>query len=489
MTAAPTPAPRAAPLLLRAQRPPGRLGLAVALLGVGGCTALVAGLDGLTPAASLAVLYILPVLLVATYWGLTLGVATALGSALAFNLFFLPPTGRLTVADSRNVAALGTFIVVAVVTSRVADLARARAVEAEARRQEADLAAELARGMLAGGDPEELLRTVAHRVAAALGLPSAALEHGAAAGDARREAFPLRAGSVTVATLLLPADLADDLRARLVAYVLPSLEALLVAALERDALQAEVVETQALRRSDVVKTAILRAVSHDLRSPLTSIVTAGTALGSGALETEDREALAAGVVTEAERLAHVVDNLLDLSRLEAGTARPRPDWCAIDEVLHVAAEQTGADVRFVIDRDLPLVRADAAQLERAFTNLIVNAQRYADGEIVSVRARAVGARLVVRVVDGGPGIPAAEQARVFEPFWRGSTEADTTGPTGTGLGLAIVRGFVEANGGQVSVESLPGQGSSFVVSFPLELDAAGAPAQGARLRSGGEVES
>lgn len=462
----PGPAPGPAPLLLRAKRPPARIGAGVALLGVAGCTLAVETLDGITPASSLSVLYILPVLLVATYWGLVLGVATALGSALAFNLFFLPPTGRLTVADDRNVAALGTFIVVAFVTSRVADLARARAAEAEARRQEADLAAEVARGMLAGGDPDDLLRTAARRVAEALAVPSAALERGdvPAGADGRHEAFPLRDGERTVATLLLPAGLDPALRTRLVAHVLPSLEALLAAALERDALQAEVVETQALRRSDVVKTAILRAVSHDLRSPLTGILTAGTALGSASLDPEDREALAAGVVADAERLSHVVDNLLDLSRLEAGTAPPRTDWCAIDEVLHVAAEQAGADVRFALDADLPLVRADPAQLERAFTNLIANAGLHGGGEPVSVRARVVGPRLVVRIVDRGPGISAADQERIFEPFWRGAAH-DPARPAGSGLGLAIVRGFVEANGGEVRVESLPGQGSSFVVTF------------------------
>lgn len=449
---------------LTLSRPSLRAGALVAVLGVALCTVAIAGLEGLAPAASLSVLYLLPVLLVSTGWGLRLGLATSLASALVFNVLFLDPRGRITIADSRNVAALGTFVVVALVTSRVADLARARATEAEARRQEAALAADIARGMLAGGDPEGLLRSVARRLTEALGVPSAALERGVVPGDRRREAFALRSGDVTVATLLLPADLPAGAHARLTAHVLPSLEALVVAALERDALQAEVVETAALRRGDVLKTAILRSVSHDLRSPLTSILTAGSALGSPTVQDEDREALAAGIVTEAERLAHVVDNLLDLSRLQAGTAVPRPDWCALDDVLHAAAEQSGADVRFVVDPDLPLLRADAAQLERAFTNLVANAGRHGGGAPVSVRARAVGTRLVVRVVDQGPGIPAAEQDRVFEPFWRGEGAAGA----GSGLGLAIVRGFVEANGGQVAVESLPGQGSSFVVEFPLE---------------------
>lgn len=457
---------RPGPRLLREQRPPLLLGLGTALVGIVACTALISALQDVTPEASQGVLYILPVLLVSTAWGIRLGIATSLASALVFNVVFLPPTGRVTIADSRNVAALGTFIVVAVVTSRVADLARARAAEAEARRQEATLAADIARGMLAGGDPDVLLRNAADRVAQALAVSSATLGRGVVEAAEGLEAFPLRSGGATVATLLLPAGLDGELRARLVDHVLPALEALVAAALERDALQAEVVETQALRRSDVVKTAILRSVSHDLRSPLTSIITAGTALGSPRLDAEDREALAAGVVAEAQRLAHVVDNLLDLSRLEAGTAPPRPDWCAVDEVLHAAADQAGATVRFVVDDDLPLLRADAAQLERAFTNLIANAHRHAPGAPVSVRAREVSGRLIVRIVDQGPGIPAAEQQRIFEPFWRSGDEAGA----GSGLGLAIVRGFVEANGGRVWVESLPAQGSSFVVEFPLAAE-------------------
>jgi two-component system, OmpR family, sensor histidine kinase KdpD len=126
-----------------------------------------------------------------------------------------------------------------------------------------------------------------------------------------------------------------------------------------------------------------------------------------------------------------------------------------------------------VDADLPLIRADAAQLERAFANLLENAARYSGGHPVSVRARAVGHRIIVRIVDRGPGVPPAEKARIFEPFYRGPSRSDSAnGHRGSGLGLAIVRGFVEANGGRVWVESLPGQGSTFVVELPLEPVAA-----------------
>jgi two-component system sensor histidine kinase KdpD len=397
---------------------------------------------------------------------LGLGLLTSLASALAFNVFHLPPTGRVTIADDRNWVGLVAFLLVAVIASTVAEIARQRAMEAEARRQEADLVAELARGLIAGGDLDALLATTARRIALALGTDAAALRRGVAEPGPRSTAFALRQEGTQVATLLLPAALEPALTARMVEHVIPSLEALLAAALQRDALQAEVVETAALRQSDVVKTALLRAVSHDLRSPLTSIVTSGEALGSARLGAEDREALAAGVVEEGRRLSRLIDNLLDLSRLEAGQAQPRPDWCSLDEVLLAAGDGIDGDLRYAIADDLPLVRADAAQLERAFANLIANAVAHGGGGPVSVRARPVGARVLVRVVDGGPGLPAAELARVFEPFWRGGAEGH-----GSGLGLAIVRGFVEANDGRVWAESVPGQGSSFVVELPLGAEA------------------
>jgi two-component system sensor histidine kinase KdpD len=451
------------PRLLPARRLSWAAGVLASLGAVGAATLAIYALKQIAPVVSLGVVYILAVLLISTSWGLLLGLFTSVASALAFNLFHLPPTGRLDIADRQNWVGLGTFLLVALIASTVAEVARQRAVEAEARREEADLVAELARGLIEGGDLDALLAITSRRIALALGVDGAALRRGAVEADRRTSVFPLRQDGVQVATLVLPADLDPALRARLVEHVIPSLEALLTAALQRDALQAEVVETAALRQSDEVKTALLRAVSHDLRSPLTSIVASGEALGSTRLDDEDRNALAAGIVTEGERLSRLIDNLLDLSRLEAGTAHPRADWCAVDEVLLAAADGTPGDVRFSIADDLPLVRADAAQLQHAFANLIANAVRHGGAAPVSVRARAVGPRIVVRVVDAGPGLTAADQQRIFEPFWHGDGDGH-----GSGLGLAIVRGFVEANGGRVHVESVPGQGASFVVELPLE---------------------
>jgi two-component system sensor histidine kinase KdpD len=288
---------------------------------------------------------------------------------------------RFTIAEEQNWVALAAFAIAAILSSAVAELARAAAVEAEHRREEADRAL-------------------------------------------------------------------DELAAR---------------TRERDRMQAEAVEAEALRRSDELKTVLLRAISHDLRTPLTSIIAGGSALSSPTLTAEERAELSEGIVVEGTRLSRLVENLLDMSRLEAGRAEPHPEPADLAEILDAARRGLAAPeaVRLAVDSDLPLVDADSAQLERAFANLIENALRYSDGRPVSVVSRSVAGNIVVRVVDQGPGIPESEWKRIFEPFRHGEAAN-----TGSGLGLAIAKGFVEANGGRIAVESLPGQGTSFVVTLP-----------------------
>jgi two-component system sensor histidine kinase KdpD len=371
------------PFRLSDRRPPPQLlGVVAAVLAVAAATAIVYPLKGVAPAASLGVVYIPGVLLISAVWGLRLGLATAVASALAFNFFHLPPLGRLTVRADHDLVALVVFGIVAIASGTLANLARTRAEESERRRQEADEAlAELA-----------------------------ALER------------------------------------------------------ERERMQAEAIEAEALRRSDELKTALLRAVSHDLRTPLTSIIAAGTALDSPSATAGERHELSEAVVAEGHRLSRLVENLLDVSRLESGAAEPHREPVALAEVLEAARRSLGADgerVRLALDGDLPALSADPAQLERAFANLLENGVVHGGEEQVLVRSRLVGPRLVVRVVDRGPGIPVGERERIFEPFYRSRNGRGG----GSGLGLAIAKGFVEANGGEVEVESLPGQGSSFVVSF------------------------
>ncbi|HEX3608840.1 MAG TPA: ATP-binding protein [Solirubrobacterales bacterium] len=365
---------------LSAEPPPAWLGLLATVAAVGVGTLLVYPLKSVAPVVSLGVLYLPGILLISIVWGLRLGLLASLTSAVAYNFFQLPPLHRLAIAEEGNWVALLIFVIVAAVSSAVAEMARAQAVEAERRREEADRAlTELAR--------------------------------------------------------------------------------------ERDRKQAEMVEAEALRRSDELKTALLRSISHDLRSPLTSMIASGVALGSAAPTAEEREELSQAIVVEGERLSRLVENLLDMSRLEAGKAEPHREPIDLGEVFEAAREATERPemVRLAIDRDLPLVEADAAQLERAFANLLENAIRHGGGRPVMVKSRLVGGEVTLRVVDQGPGIPESEWQRIFEPFQRGEPNG---AQGGSGLGLAIAKGFIEANGGEITVESLPGQGSSFVVSMP-----------------------
>jgi two-component system sensor histidine kinase KdpD len=301
-------------------------------------------------------------------------------------------------------------------------------------------------------------------------LSHAAIELGVVSADGRRRSYPLRdADQLQIATLTVPEALSPEAEERLRTHVVPTLSALVGVALRRDALQAEAVQTEALRRSDDVKTALLRAVSHDLRTPLTAIVAAGHALGTDSLDAEERAELSLAVVEEGERLAALVEKLLDLSRLQAGQAEPRRDWLSLEDVLVAASESLvgPSGMRLTVDPDVPEIRADAVQLERAFANLLENARRYSAPMPVAVHVRRSGPNVMVSVTDQGPGIEPAEQERIFEPFFRGRPGSKPW--TGSGLGLAIARGFIEANGGEITVQSLPGQGTTFIVSLPGEL--------------------
>jgi two-component system sensor histidine kinase KdpD len=238
---------------------------------------------------------------------------------------------------------------------------------------------------------------------------------------------------------------------------------------ERERLAGEALEAEALRRSDALKTALLRAVSHDLRSPLMAILTSAGALAHGelSLAAADRHELAETILGEAERLDRIVRNLLDLSRLQAGAAPPEPgDWPIDDLVLEALdGVESGSRVEVVLPDDSPLVHADPHQTERVVANLVENALRHSPTEeTVRVEVRQTVSEVLVRVVDRGPGIPSGEADRIFEPFQRGSLRVPARG---AGLGLAIARGFAEANGGHVWVESHVGQGATFVLALPV----------------------
>ena len=453
------------------RRPPVLAGVITAVALVAACTGIVYPLKQVTSVSSLGVVYLLGVVVVSAFWGVWLGVATSLLSAAAFNFFHLPPVGQFTIADSRNWVALAAFFVAALATSWVSELARHRAGEAERRRAEADLTAEMARLLLPRAAVADALGLIGRRLTAVFELPWATITLGEAPGDGRRLAIPLAVGRRRLGTLVVPAGMPESIVTRLRELAVPALSAVLELALERERLIAEAVQTEGLRRSEAVKTAVLRAVSHDLRSPLTAMVTAGAAVRAPGVSEAERDELGSLVVAEGTRLARLIDDLLDLSKLEAHTAAPRLAECSVEEVIDaaLAAQPPSAAFRVRIDPNLPPVRADFAQIERVLANLMENATRYSNGEPVMIRALPVGDQAIIRVIDRGPGIPRAERERIFEPFYQSPPPRDTH--AGSGLGLAIAKGFVEANGGRIWLESTPGQGSAFVVELPMTREA------------------
>jgi two-component system sensor histidine kinase KdpD len=460
--------------ILRGQRRPFLLGVLVAVALVAICTGLVYPLKQVTTVASLGVVYLVGVVIVSAFWGLWLGLATSVASAAAFNFFHIPPVGHFTIADGRNWVALATFLAASGVTSTVSERARQRALEAERGRAEADLARDMAQLLLSEAGVHDALALIGHRLAQVFELPWAQITLDQPASDDRRSAIPLTAGGQLVGALIVPAVIPTRTAERLDAIVVPALSALLGSVRERERLVAEAVETEGLRRSEAVKTAVLRAVSHDLRSPVTAMIAAGAAVRAPNLSPAERDELGRVVEGEGTRLARLIEDLLDLSRLESQSAPPRLEECSLEEVIDAALagqpSESMFDVR--IDPDLPSIRADFTQIERAVANLMENASRYGAGQPVIVRARPVGDRVVVRVIDRGPGIAEADQERIFEPFYRSATQPEANHHPGSGLGLAITKGFVEAGGGRIWVESAPGQGSTFVVELPIS-DGAG----------------
>jgi two-component system, OmpR family, sensor histidine kinase KdpD len=448
-------------------RPQAPVAVAASAVSVVLVTVVIGLLHGVVPVLSLGVLYLFAVLPIAATFGLGYAIAVSVASMVAFNFFFLKPIHTLTLADSGNWLALATFVCTSIVVSDLAARIRRRATEAEQRAREAALLGEIAAALLGRGAVEGALVHVAQVLGDVLDEPDARLtlgERGEAEGHGRVQ-LPLVAAGRPVATLSLASR--AGVGATVSDRLLPAVASLLALAIDRERLAAGASEAEALRRSDVVKTAVLRAVSHDLRSPLTAVRLASESLADRSLSlTEtDRADLAHTIRDEARRLERTVANLLDLSRLQVGAAWPESElWTADVLVEQALAElgERGRDVQVELPDDLPVIVADAGHVRRILVNLLENAVAVSPrGAPVWVRGVATSHAVELHVTDSGPGVAAGEVEVIFEPFRRGSG----AGHEGAGLGLAIARGFAEANGGSLRVESRPG-GGCFVVALP-----------------------
>ncbi len=433
------------------------VGMAASLGAIAVVSVAVYALRPVAPVVSLGVLYLFAVLPIAALFGLRFAVLVSVVSMLTFNWFFLPPRHTFHLAESENWVALAVYLVTAVSVSALAARARRRAAEAEDQRREAAFAAEVSALLLGQPSVEQQLPAIAVLTADLLGVTHCWIELGPTREPAADEQVrELETAGRHIGGVFFEAARTPD--EAVVRRVIGVLGALLATAIEREELS----------RSDATKTAVLRSVSHDLRSPLTAIGTASEMLSDPQerLSAGDRDELLASIREQARRLDRLVSNLLDLSRLEAGAASPVAELWTVDELVGRALEAIGADgdrVVVSLPEECPAVRADAAQLERVLVNLIENALRYSSSaDSVDVRAIVDGGEVVVSVTDHGPGLEREDREAIFEPFRVGSG----AGERGSGLGLAIARGFASLNGGRLWVQSTPGRGATFSLALP-----------------------
>jgi two-component system, OmpR family, sensor histidine kinase KdpD len=425
------------------------------------------------------VLYFLSTVVVALVGGLGPALVAAIVGGLLLNFFLTPPLYTLTIAEPGNVVALAAMVVVAVLVALVVDRAARRATQAARARAEGALLASFARTVLTRNDP---LPRLLEKVREAFTLSSVALLERVTGDDWRCVASSGPLGCTTPDAADVDVAVEDDLHLvgsgrsldaadrRLLEVV--GGQALLALRSQRAAAQAE----DSRRRAEATETrsALLSAVGHDLRSPLTSIKAAAGALRDPTLQlpADDRRELTATIEESADRLTALVDNLLDSSRLAAGTVTPLLTPVGYDEV--AARALVGLDgagrVKLDIDETLPDVVADAGLLERVVANVVDNALRYAGDASIVLRASAYNERVELRVVDTGPGVPRREREELFAPFRRlgGVEPSDRDGRDGVGLGLAVARGFTELMGGSLTAEDTPGGGLTVVVALPAD---------------------
>ncbi|WP_329001040.1 DUF4118 domain-containing protein [Kribbella sp. NBC_00709] len=442
--------------------------------------------------------FLLAVVVVALVGGMWPALVTAVGGSVVLNYFFTPPTGTFTIAEFNNVLALVIFILVAAMVSSVVDRAARRTRQAARAAAESETLATLAGSVLRG---ETALQALLERVREAFGMNGACLME-LADDDPGAVWRPLASAGTLTCTRPEEADAEIPARDGLVLVLqgrqLVADERRLVGAfaahaaalVDKARLSEVAAEAKPLAEADKLRTALLRAVGHDLRTPLASAKAAVTSLRSEDVEwTEsERKELLETADESLDRLSRLVDNLLDLSRLQAGVLPIFTRPMALDEIIPAAlAEQEDGGARVTVDipETLPMIDADPALLERVITNLVGNAIRYSpQGEAPLVTGSALGDTVEIRVIDRGPGIPPADRDRVFAPFQR---LGDTDNTVGVGLGLALARGLTEAMHGTLQPEETPGGGLTMVVSLPrATVDHSDLPEPGTRERSQAE---
>ena len=422
-------------------------------------------------------IYLVAVVAVAVVGGFWPAVLAAITASLLVNWYFTPPVHTLTIADGKSLLALLLFVTVAVTVSSVVHLAALRARQAARSTEEAQDLLALAQTVLGGED-----------------TPAAVLGHLTTSRGGRAELLE-RTGEQWVRAAASGAAAPDDPVVRaaprhdlllevagqhrpLSPRLLDGVAAQVAAALDRDRLRTQAAQAEALAEGNRMRTALLAAVSHDLRTPLASIKASVSTLRQTDVEWTDADeaALLATIENSADRLDALIGNLLDMSRLTTGSLQPFLRATAIDEVAPVALRglDGGSDMHMAVPDGLPLVLTDPGLLERVLANLFANALAYSPaGRPPELHASQSGGSVLLEIIDHGRGVPDDAKERMFEPFQRlDARGADPSGGTGVGLGLAVVKGFLDTMGGTVRATDTPGGGLTMRVVLPCAAAAA-----------------
>ncbi|GHH33880.1 sensor histidine kinase [Lentzea cavernae] len=417
------------------------------------------------------VAFLLVTCVVAIAGGLGPALFCAVLGAGLLNYYFTEPYYSLAVQTPENVITLAAMVIVATVVALTVDRAARLGEQGARARTEAALLASYARTVLTSPYP---LARLLEKIRENFGLESVVLVERRDGTWTRVECAGRDRGPVTEVTVT------GDVRLRLSGRVLPASDQRVLeaaagqtfVALRQQRMAADALRAQRKAETSELRTALLSAVGHDLRTPLTSIKAAIGSLRDTTLplSEEDVGELMETVEESADRLAGLVDNLLDSSRLATGSVEPVLRPVGYYEVVARALTGIGGDVSVVVAEDLPPVLADLGLLERVIANVVDNAVRHGSPSPVMIRASAYGSRVELRIVDHGPGLPKKEGHKVFAPFQR---LGDRSATPGVGLGLSVAKGFTAAMGGEISAEDTPGGGLTVVISLPAYQEGSG----------------
>lgn len=491
---------------------PGLWPFVVAALLIGLATGLAQGLHDLLSVSNVALVYLTAILITAVLHGLGPSLLACLLAVLAYNFFFLPPLYTFTIADPENVVALFFFGVVAVIASNLAARVRGQAVSARLRARHTDDLYQFSRKLAAAVTLDDLLWATAHQIALMLKvrvvllLPedgSIAVRAGFPPEDMLDDADlaaarwcwekdrvagrgsdtlpgakwlfqPLRTGRGPLGVVGIIRDEPGPLLTLDQQRLMDALADQAALAIERVNLARDLHLTRLQAETDRLRSALLTSISHDLRTPLASILGSATSLRSqdAFLDSPTKEALLGTIIDEADRLNRFIGNLLDMTRLESGALKPRVSAAEVSDVIGAALQRAAkilAQHRVEVDLqpNLPMLALDMVLFEQVLFNLLDNAAKYAPaGSLITIAADREGDSVLIRVMDEGDGIPAGDVERIFEKFHR--VEGSDRRRVGTGLGLAICRGFVEAMDGTITAANRSGgKGAVFTITLPV----------------------